>query len=451
MESSQAKSWDQIRVRLAERDPNALNEYLDTLSAADLIRALFRLGDDERRALLMAVSPSTAAEIIEATPERVAVDLIEALPTADAAAIVSELASDERADLLGTMPDEEVQVILDELDESTASDLRELVQYPPDSAGGLMIKEYLAFPLRIKTDAVIEQISASSSDLSRYFLHEVFVVDARGRLLGSVTFRDIVFADRGTELRSIMVRPTVINVEADLPVLSQCFAETAQLSLPVTSDHGLLLGVILRSAIEDALAEKSEFDHLKSQGIVLGEELRSMNTRVRSRRRLSWLSINILLNIAAASVIALFEDTLTAVIALAVFLPIVSDMSGCSGNQAVAVSMRELTLGVISPRDVIYVWWQEVKVGLINGVVLGLMLAGAALLWKGNPTLGLVVGLALCVNTIVAVSIGGTVPLIVKQLNGDPAVVSGPILTTVTDMCGFFLVLGMATIAIPWL
>ena len=111
MESSQTKSWDQIRVRLAERDPNVLNEYLDTLSAADLIRALFRLDEDERRALLMAVSPSMAAEIIEATPERVAVDLIEALPIADAAAIVSELASDERADLLGTMPDEEVQVI----------------------------------------------------------------------------------------------------------------------------------------------------------------------------------------------------------------------------------------------------------------------------------------------------------------------------------------------------
>ena len=184
---------------------------------------------------------------------------------------------------------------------------------------------------------------------------------------------------------------------------------------------------------------------MKTQGIVGGDELRSQPTWLRARRRLSWLSVNIGLNIAAASVIALYEDTLTAVIALAVFLPIVSDMSGCSGNQAVAVSMRELSLGLVRPAEVLRVWWQEVKVGLLNGVVLGVLLGIAAYLWKGTPLLGLVVGLALAINTLVAVSIGGTVPLILKRLGADPAVASGPVLTTLTDMCGFFLVLSLAT------
>ena len=169
----------------------------------------------------------------------------------------------------------------------------------------------------------------------------------------------------------------------------------------------------------------------------------------RSGRRLSWLSLNIVLNIIAASVIALYEDTLTAVIALAVFLPIVSDMSGCSGNQAVAVSMRELALGLVRPAELLWVLVKEVKVGIMNGLVLGLLLGVVAFFWKGNPWLGFVVGGALAANTLVSVTLGGMLPLILKRLKLDPALVSSPLLTTVTDMCGFFFVLGFASLILP--
>lgn len=172
---------------------------------------------------------------------------------------------------------------------------------------------------------------------------------------------------------------------------------------------------------------------------------------LRARRRLSWLSVNVLLNIAAASVIAMHQDTLEAVIALAVFLPIISDMSGCSGNQAVAVSIREMTMGLIQPRDALRVWAQEVGVGLINGVALGVLIAAAAWLWKGNLYFGLVVGAALALNTLVAVSIGGVVPLLLRRFKFDPALASGPVLTTATDMCGFFLTLVFAGAALSHL
>ena len=126
-------------------------------------------------------------------------------------------------------------------------------------------------------------------------------------------------------------------------------------------------------------------------------------------------------------------------------------MSGCSGNQAVAVSMRELTLGAALPKDVMRVWRKEAIVGVINGIALGVLLGLAAWAWKGNPVLGLVVGGALAANTIIAVSIGGTVPLVLRRLNLDPAVASGPLLTTVTDMCGFFLLLSLASLVLPLL
>ena len=172
---------------------------------------------------------------------------------------------------------------------------------------------------------------------------------------------------------------------------------------------------------------------------------------LRSARRLSWLSINVFLNLLAASIIAYYQDTLAAVITLAVFLPIISDMSGCSGNQAVAVSMRELVLGLIKPYELLRVIWKEASLGVINGTVLGIILGGAAFAWKGNPMLGLVVGGALALNTVVAVCLGGAIPLMLSRFRQDPALASGPILTTVTDMCGFFLVLSFARAALPWL
>jgi magnesium transporter len=155
--------------------------------------------------------------------------------------------------------------------------------------------------------------------------------------------------------------------------------------------------------------------------------------------------------VVAASVIAAYQETLAAVIALAVFLPIISDMSGCSGNQAVAVSMRELTLGLVQPADLLRVMVKELAVGLVNGLALGVLIGLAAWLWKGNLYLSAVVGLALAVNTLVAVAIGGCVPIGLKALKLDPALASGPILTTITDMCGFLLVLTLASLALAHL
>jgi magnesium transporter len=244
-----------------------------------------------------------------------------------------------------------------------------------------------------------------------------------------------------------MIRqPVSVRDDTSLDDLADFFDRHHFLGVPVVDAEDRLLGVIRQAAVAEAWGDRQDSDFLKTQGIVGGEELRTMPVMRRSSRRLAWLSTNIVLNIIAASVIALFQDTLSSVIALAVFLPIISDMSGCSGSQAVAVSLRELSLGLIRPHELFRVWRKEVTVGILNGAALGLLIALVAYLWKGNVYLGLVVGVALCMNTIVAVSIGGIVPLILKRFNVDPAIASGPILTTVTDMCGFFLVLGTATL-----
>jgi magnesium transporter len=262
--------------------------------------------------------------------------------------------------------------------------------------------------------------------------------------VGVLRLRDLLLASPSQPIDQTMVRdPLTVSDTATLNELRDLLDRHQFFGIPVTDSAGTLLGIVRRSAVDEALADRNADDYRKAQGIVR-EELRSMPLLLRSRRRLAWLTINIGLNAVAASVIAAYQDTLAQVISLAVFLPIISDMSGCSGNQAVAVSMREMSLGLVRPNEMLRVWGKEVAVGILNGLALGLLIALAVWLWQGNVWLGAVVGTALAVNTLIAVSLGGTLPLAMRRMKMDPALASGPILTTVTDMCGFFLALSLA-------
>jgi len=451
MEVKEQNSWDVLRDYLESENFEALNDYLAALSGEESIRALMRLSSEEQKQILAAVSPESAADVFDFIPDESAGELLGELNPEVAASIVSEMSSDDQADLLAELDEEDLEEVLRFMDQRDAGEARELMAYDEDVAGGLMMKEYFSYPRSFGARAVLNDLSQREDEYDLNHVQYIYVTGHSGKLQGVVRIRDIIFASPSTRLSAILLPALSVNVQTKLDELEDFFDEHTMTAVPVVDDEGLMLGVVRRRAVYDAVAEHAEADHLKSQGIVGGEELRSMPTLVRSRRRLSWLSVNILLNVIAASVIAQFQDVLSAVIILAVFLPIISDMSGCSGNQAVAVSMRELSLGVIKPADFYYVWRKEAVVGLINGCALGLLIAAVAWAWQGNGWLGLVVGAALFVNTLIAVSIGGTVPVVLKKLNVDPAVASGPILTTITDMCGFFLLLGTASLMLPLL
>ncbi len=280
----------------------------------------------------------------------------------------------------------------------------------------------------------------------------MYIVNGEEELVGVLPLRRLLLSKRETPLAEIMIaRPVQVFVEAALDELVQLCEQHAYLGIPVVDARKRLVGILRRSTVVDAERRREKNTFLKFTGIVGGEELRSMPLAKRSLRRLAWLAPNIVLNIIAASVIAFYQDTLEAAIALAVFLPIISDMSGCSGNQAVAVSIRELTLGFIRPTEFARIFLKEAALGLLNGLVLGLLLGTAAFAWQGNPYLGLVVGGALALNTLLSVLVGGCVPLVLRRVGADPALASGPVLTTVTDLCGFFFVLSFASMTLPLL
>jgi magnesium transporter len=450
MQVTLEKPWKPL-ADLLERGASQeeLEALLDSLDAEEQLHTIYLLSEDNQRTLLALLPPERSAALLEVVPDAHAADLIEDMPTQDAAPIVEELASNHRVDVLAELDQDNAEAIIAELDEEDADEIRELSTYRPDQAGGLMMTEYATYPMSMSVREVIEDLTRDDIDYHLLTVHYVYVVVRKRRLKGVIRIRDLVFADPEKKVGDVVKEALTVSPETELDDLENFFDEHDIAAVPVVNARGTMLGIVRRRAVLEALAERSAADSLKSAGIIGGDELRSMPVPVRSLRRLSWLSINIVLNIIAASVIAIYEDTLTAVIALAVFLPIVSDMSGCSGNQAVAVSMRELTLGAATPRDVMRVWRKEAIVGLINGIALGILLGLAAWAWKGNPVLGMVVGGALAINTVIAVSIGGTVPLLLKRFKFDPAVASGPLLTTVTDMCGFFLVLSLASLVLP--
>lgn len=440
----------QLRRLLAEGNGDGLATLLDPMPLSEALREVLNLSPDERNAVLSLIPPELAAELIEEAPSELAVDLVERMTPARAAEVIDELDSDVQADVIGEMDHADAEAILSEMDAEDAADVRRLAEYDDDTAGGLMVAEAFTFRETETVGAVLRGLASEDEDFERYRGQHPYIVNSADQPIGVVSLRGLLTSRRSAKLTEIMSVPITVAVTMHLDALQDLFDENPFLGLPVVEADGRLVGVVSRAAVDAAALQRAESESLRLQG-VFGDELRSMPLTLRARRRLAWLSANIVLNIIAASVISAYEETLTAVIAIAVFLPMVSDMSGCSGNQAVAVTMRELSLGLVRPLDAMRVWVKEIGVGLINGLALGVLIGLVAWLWKGNIFLGLVIGVALALNTLIAVSIGGVVPLLLKRFGQDPAVASGPLLTTITDMAGFFLVLSLASAMMPYL
>ena len=437
---------------IAQQDRQAAQDFLHGTDSSDVILEVSRLDEEHRAALLALLDPDDAADLLERLPEPQALEVVGDLAPDAAARILEEMPSDAQADLIGELDEDEADAIIERLNAEDAEDVRLLVSYDDDVAGGLMVTEYLQYLTSDTVGDVIHDLGTHAQRYADYDIQYAYVTDPQERLVGVLGMRDLLLTKRDRRLEDIMIKsPLYVRDTATLDELDVFFEDRGFFGVPVLDESGVLIGALQRSAVEAAMADDQDRLYRVSQGIVGGEELRSMKLLLRSRRRLSWLSVNIVLNIIAASVIAMHESTLEAVIALAVFLPIISDMSGCSGNQAVAVSMRELTLGVTRPTEVWRAIRGEVTLGLLNGFVLGLLIGVVAYVWKGNPYLGGVVGGALMLNTVIAVVIGGSVPLLLKRFGVDPALAAGPILTTITDMCGFFIVLTFASLMLSML
>lgn len=447
LENEVISRWKVLQEAAQTGDLRTATSLVSDMSADDRRRILAQMDLETREQLCEMLEPELAASLMADLTEEQSVEILEEMPAELAADVLEEMPADVSGDLLRELDDDDTDAILAEIDDREESaELRERASYTDNTAGALMSDQVLSFVGTTTVYDVLKKLGENTEKYSDADVQYFYVTDDTNHLKGVLALRTLVLGRRDIAINELMIpEPLAVSVTMNLEDLEDIFEIKKYLGFPVIDTQGRLKGIVTRENLNEALAEVQTESYLKSRGIVGGEELRSMPLKDRCLRRLGWLGPNIVLNLAAASVIAAYEDTLKSVIALAIFLPMVSDMSGCSGNQAVAVSIRELTLGIIRPKDYMRVVIKEGLLGVFNGAVLGVILGVIAALWKDNIYLGIVIGLALTLNTILSVMLGGLIPLVLKRFKADPALASSPILTTCTDMCGFFLVLSLAS------
>ncbi len=313
--------WDILSEMISKGDPIELNNFIETLSPSETARTISRISEKEQLRLFSLLSPEDAADVIEDIPDEQAADLVEDMPSEQAAAIMEELNSDHAVDVLAEMDETVSQAILAKMDKQDAIEARMMLQYDGDCAGGLMISEFLAYKTDNTIQDVLDDMKAKRAEYADYHVLYFYVVDHSEKLVGVLRMHDLLFPSPKTLLTEVMIaKPLYVSDKASLKELQDFFEERHLFGVPVVDQDHRLLGVVLPNSIEEAASKRKTKSFLRLSGIIGGEEFRTMPLLSRSGRRLSWLSLNIVLNIIAASVIALYQDTLAAAITLAIFL-----------------------------------------------------------------------------------------------------------------------------------
>ena len=312
-----------------------------------------------------------------------------------------------------------------------------------------MITEYLVYNQGQTVGEVTRDLHDKAEEHIEFEVRYLYVVDDDYMLTGVVPMRSLVFVPGSRKVEEQQVRePVTVGVQTSLDDLHDLFDRVDFSAVPVVDDQGKLAGVVQRASVQEAIGDRESEQFLRFGGIIGGEELRSMSIGSRAARRLAFLLPIMLLLLASATVIALFEETVKSLPILAAFLPVVAGICGSGGNQAVAVSIRELSLGLIDASDFARVFMKELVVAFIIGLVLGVVLFVVVLIWQKNVYLAMVLGGSIPFVVTVSKTIGGTVPVLLKKTGIDPAMAAGPIVTTVVDLVGFFTVLMLATLMI---
>jgi magnesium transporter len=412
------------------------------LHASDLADVVERLDEAGQVALLSALPAELASEALaemEEGEERG--DLLAALAPEKGAELIGELADDDAADLMGELEPPEQQKILEVLPDRTADELLGLMRYGEETAGGLMTTDLVAVEGSLTASDALAEVRRQGREVLDFYT--VFVVGPGRRLLGTLRLDQLVIADPASSIESLVEEPdATVGPDEDQEEVGRLIARYNLASIAVVSPEGVLLGRITFDDVIDVIEAEQTEDILRLAGVLDEEQLR--HGWVDSvRTRLPWLALNLLTASAAASVILIYEDVIDQVLTLAFLAPIIAAMGGSSGTQSLAITIRRITVeGSGSARGFVL---KEILIGLVIGAVLGVGVAVLALVVNGDPTLGWVVMLAMWGNQVVAGFAGAFVPATLDRLGVDPSVASSVFVHTLTDLCGFFLLLGLAS------
>ncbi|ODU21931.1 MAG: magnesium transporter [Sphingomonas sp. SCN 67-18] len=432
-----------VLERVEQGDSEGARQLVDPLHPAD-IADLFELTPaEDRRALASALADLLDGDVLAEMNDYVREDLIDALEPHEVADIATQLDTDDAVAIIEDMEEDDQRAVLRALAPDDRAAIEEALSYPEESAGRLMQRDLIAVPEHWSVGDAIDYLR-SNEELTTDFW-EIFVVDAQHKPIGTLQLSWMMRTPRVIQLADVMKREqTLIPVDMDQEEVALRFQKYGLISAAVVDAPGRLVGMITVDDILHIVQEEAGEDILKLSGAGEGDINEPILLTIRSR--LTWLVVNLGTAMLAASVVGLFEATISKLVALAILMPIVSGMGGNAGTQTMAVVVRALATNQLTSSNTRRMILRELRIALANGATLGLLLGIGVTVVFGNHDLGLVIALAMITNNLVAGLAGILVPVGLEKLDVDPAVSSAVFVTMMTDVMGFFSFLGLATL-----
>jgi len=444
-----ARLAESIKELIASGRDERLVTILDDAYAADVSQAIRELTLAEQVRLFRLLNPQQAGAVLAELDDQVLLELVRALDETEVSKILDQMPSDDVVEVVEELPKEQAEKILDLMEEEKSEEVQELLEYGEGTAGRLMSPRVVSVSEHLTVAQAIEHIRKSLSPDDAFY--SLYVVDDHEHLVGLVPVHRLVTAEPTTPIRAIRTEDVEsVTVDTDQEEVARLVERYNVLEVPVVDSDRRLLGRISVDDVIDVIHEEATED-IQRLGGVAGDETVLNRAREVFPRRLMWRLINLGTATLAASVIGLFEGSIQSLATLAVFMPIVASMGGIGTTQTATVVVRGIALGEMTRNVLMRVIVKELKLGLSTGVFTGVVLAVIAYLWKGQIVLSLILGVALVLNMIVAAVVGTLVPMALRAFRIDPAIASSVIITTFTDVCGFFSFLGLATLLMRFL
>lgn len=410
--------------------PQEAGQLLESFDTEEIVR------------LLAHTKPATIAELLSTMNPAVTADALRGLPDATGMEVLQAFSPGDIANLLLRLDEKRRKTLLQRLPSPLAEEVREFMDYPANSVGNLMDVRAFALPEDLTVEEAVRQVRTRAPK----DLHDIYVIDRHRHLVGMLSVRDLLLLDPDERLQSVMRRdiPSIHPME-DREQIVELFTAHRFMTIPVVDLDERLLGVIKNEDIIKANQEDATADLQTMVGASRDE--RALSPVLFSvRKRLGWLQVNLVTAFLAALVVGIFEDTIARFTALAILLPVVAGQSGNTGAQSLAVVMRGLALRDIRPTQWLRVTVKEGGVALLNGIAVATTTSAAVFLWSHSVGLTMVIGISMVASMCIAGLSGAVIPIVLQSLNQDPAQSSSIILTTVTDIVGFFSFLGLATV-----
>ena len=444
----ESETEERIVAALAANDETAVWALIADLHYTDIADLLERLHDENRSRLLTIMGPEFDGDVLIELDETVRDQVIDEVGLETVAQAVTQLESDDAVEIIEELEEHEQQQVLNAISDEDRALIEESLRFPKDSAGRLMQRELVTAPTFWDVGNTIDFLrrNADSDDNplpDRFYV--VYVVDPAHRPVGMVWLDKLLRTGRTVTVTEVMEPDMkVIPVMSDQEDVAFLFRQRDLVSAPVVENGGRLIGAITIDDIVDVIDEEHEEDIMRMGG-VRGDDLYSAVLDT-TRARFSWLFVNLLTAIVASIVIGLFDATIDQIVALAILMPIVASMGGNAGTQTLTVAVRALAMKDLTATNAARLVGKEILVGFANGLVFALLAGGVTWFWFENPMLGAVIAIAMVVNLLVAGLAGTVIPLVLDRNGIDPAIASSVFLTTITDVVGFFVFLGLAAL-----